>query len=623
MKKIIAILLAVFMMAGVMISCNNNGDISDESSGVDTTSESTSEEASSQTSEESSEESSQTTEDTESDSPLKPSDYTIVHALYSGLEAVDATEDLKNAFDKYANTEIPVLKENYYNSLNPGMSGNKVVVGYVEKDVAAMEIYNSLHTPSSYVIKFVGNSLYIIGGSGAATAEAVGIFIDEYLSKYGVLVFEVSDLIAVENNDPPRFPNLTISGTPLENYVIVHDGTLTGEIYAKKLKSVLEARTGITLFLKKAAEEADEYEILVGKTIRSESAYVRSEYGRPNVYYDVRVVDKKLVCMGEGLQTLDALVSAFDEHLKVRDTSQSDLSGSVISSDILDALNEKSMLTRAAETELRVLNYNVFGSTYNYTDYIFFKNNSERGEAIGDLMMSYDPDIITTNELYFNSDIYRAIMKQIGDTYMLIDSTYDDGNPFENSTSGGRKNPEQIFIKKSCNFTVVDSGWRYLSEGGDKVVTYHGIHWAVLQTESGQKFIVSVGHYGESNSTNVYAVEHQAAIAMAQASSGSSEALPVIAAGDFFSHVDRGAAYMHHTATCGLLDPQKVESINCNDSIRQATCHGFGSTAGNGTRYDFILHSDLLTPLKFKVLKEGALSYTSDHYPVCVDFKFT
>ena len=144
----------------------------------------------------------------------------------------------------------------------------------------------------------------------------------------------------------------------------------------------------------------------------------------------------------------------------------------------------------------------------------------------------------------------------------------------------------------------------------------------MLKTPEGKQFIVSVGHYGESNSTDVYAVEHQAAIAMAQAASGSEELLPVIAAGDFFSHVETGMAYKHHTVTCGLIDPQRIKDINCNSVITQATCHQFGETSLGGTRYDFVLHNELFEPLKFKVLRSEELNYTSDHYPVCVDFKF-
>ena len=191
---------------------------------------------------------------------------------------------------------------------------------------------------------------------------------------------------------------------------------------------------------------------------------------------------------------------------------------------------------------------------------------------------------------------------------------------------GYKGNPELIFIKKSRNFTIVDSGWRYWSVYNNRefsgLSSGHGVHWAVLKTPEGKSFIITVGHYGDGRYDNMYAKEHQAAIQTAQAASGANETLPTVATGDFYTPSPDGACYLYHTSTCGFTDPQTISAINCNRNVYQSTCHSFAKPTYSGTRYDFILHNYKFTPLKFKVLKSMILDYASDHYPVCVDLKF-
>jgi len=647
MRRIIALMLAGITSFSILASCSDAGEPLDSSFDANITEESVadketepeteailttdteSEETESDTLADSTETESETESETETETeaetrPQIIRDYTIVYALYSGTGAQSGVEKLRSAISTHCKKDFLAQKENYYESQHPNMSGNKIVVGHIEKDPVAMQIYESLHTELSYIIKYVDGSLYIIGGCGEATETAVDYFIKTYVSKYKILTFDFfTNKFLIEKNELPIFKDMTIAGNPLENYVIVHDGSHVSKLYANEMRSVINRKTGKTLPIKISTAGEYDYEILVGKTDRAESKSVVNGYDRHNVYYTAKTVGSSLVLMGEGWYSLKRLTAEFTAMFDTLDPSKCNLSGTILSGDVIKDIDAEGMLTRASKTDLRVLNFNIYGATYNFQDWTFFENNVERGEFVGDMLLAYAPDVITTNELYRNSGTLSGIMYQISDYYTLIESPYDDGYPFDNSTSGGLANPEQIFIKKSCNFKVIDSGWRYLSEGGKgNPVTYHGIHWAVLQNTAGKKFIVSVGHYGESNSTDVYAREHKAAIDMAQASSGSKTALPVIAAGDFFSRVGSGKAYLYHTDTCKLIDPQRDASINVNGSIKQATCHGFGKNADNGTRYDFILHSDKFKALKFKVLKSEELLYASDHYPVCVDLKF-
>lgn len=637
MKRILALFLAALMLTAIFAGCSNGKNDS-----LDSTSDMTTDSTES-TSVETTEE--ETTEETTAEEIVlddgvlfedRRTGHTIVYAIGSSIypdriAAQNAVIALQNGLDQNCNVEMDAVGENNYYSQHPDMSGNKVVVGYISKDPVAVELYNSLHTVNSYVIKFVDNSLYIVGGSGEATANAVQYFIDTYLIKYFTPSLTLEEGILKEDNELPALDELTVAGNPIENYVIVHDGTAVGQKRAKELKTLFIAKTGFSLDVCSQADSTAEFEILVGKTDRQESKDIRATYPRPNVYYTVKVVGKKLVCMGEGWNTLGKIVTALGEYFNNLDPESCNLSGDVLSGDMIDEIDTTDMLNRAEGTDVRVFNYNTYGTVYDYTQYPLFSGENERGETIGDIILAYYPDVITTNEFYVNSALFKAAMTQLSDYYQLIDtSEYDAGYPYENITGNiGRGNPEQILIKKSCNFTIVDSGWRYLGETDGSIADYHGIHWAVLQTEAGEKFIITVGHYGDANTYTGYAQEHQAAVQMAQQMSGSSETLPTVVAGDLFSSAVSGAGYKYHVNTCGFIDPQRIKEINRNITekgdinINHATSHPFGKGRGDGTRIDFILHNSAFTPLKFKVLKSEELNYTSDHYPEVVDLKFT
>ena len=562
--------------------------------------------------------------------------HTIVYAkgssIYPDKTAVqEAVVALQNGLKKNCSIDMEAVGENNYAVANPNMTGNKVVVGCVEKDAVSVELYESLYTSSAYIIKFVNNSLYIVGKTGEATAAAVDYFVSTYLIRYYTYTLTLEEGVLFEKNAPPALEELTISSNPFEDYVIVHDGTAIGTKRAKELKTMLADRTGVELAVTAPTAEPTELEILVGKVDRPEVRSIRSDFDRPNVYYDVQVVGEKLVCVGEGWYTLGKIVTALGEYLDALNPDNCDLTGKLVSGDMINEIDTTDMLNRAEGTDVRVFNYNTYGTVYDYTQYALFSGEQERGEVIGDIMVAYYPDIITTNEFYVGKALYNAAMTQLSDYYYLLDtSEYDVGYPYQSITGNvGRGNPEQILIRKDSNLTVIDSGWRYFSETDGSVVDFHGVHWAVFQTEAGDKFIITVGHYGDSNTYNGYAREHYAAVEMAQQMSGSSEILPTVIAGDLFSNQGSGAAYKFLVNTCGFKDPQRIKEINRNITergdvnINQATSHSFGQGRGDGTRIDFILHNEQFTPLKFKVLKSTELNYTSDHYPEVVDLKFT
>jgi len=552
-------------------------------------------------------------------------DLTIVTSKKATSAEFKAATDLKEAFSTKLDTKIEVKNESFFAALNGGkLEGHKIVVGALVDDEYSQELAEPLRD-DGYIITVKNGTLYIISGSDDSIGKAVQYFVDAYLKNASDEIF-IEEGMQYEKYTTADIKNLKISGNEIWKYDIIFHDNLTTRTYAEKVQTMIADYTGYTLPMHTDSTRAGEYEILVGDTTRTESISLSKSYASPNLYYDAKVVGKKLVLMGEGYHTLTKVMGDFENHLKNMTSANSNMTGSIVTGDVKSQL-DNNMLDKASGTEIRVLNFNVYGATYDFAAYTRFESNEQRGEMLADIMLAYNADIITTNELYVGHDVYRALYGLLSEHYIRINSEYDTGYPANDFTVVGN-NPEQIFIKKSCNFKVIDSGWRYLSEvvkseTGETIypVTYHGIHWAVLQNTAGKKFIVSVGHYGESNSTDKYAREHKSALDMAQSSSGSSAALPIIAAGDFFTHSNNnGAAYKYLTGTVGLSNPQKNSSINMNSNTSHSTCHDFGVLSSSGAQYDYILYKGF-TPLKFKVLKCDELKYASDHYPVCVDLK--
>jgi endonuclease/exonuclease/phosphatase family metal-dependent hydrolase len=230
-----------------------------------------------------------------------------------------------------------------------------------------------------------------------------------------------------------------------------------------------------------------------------------------------------------------------------------------------------------------------------------------------------------------NGHQFNALIRELSEFFVLVDSSYDtrdknmpSGVPTVDGNNASYGNPESILIRKS-KLRVVDSGWRYLSDG----TQYHGIHWAILEVvSSGKQFIASVGHYGDTRKKTTYAEEHLAAIAFAQKCSGSGTTLPTILTGDMYTYVNHsassaGAGY-RYLDSHGYDDSQVSAVINCNtvNGTLHGTFHDIGIVETDRASEDFVWYNDGFEALKFKVLVDTEITNSSDHYPVCADLKF-
>ena len=481
------------------------------------------------------------------------------------------------------------------------------------------------------------------------SADSADKVADDDLSKV-----DISNAFASGTTD------VVIKLSEIEDYKIVYYDSAYAKLCAQRVQAAIKDAVGVELPLSIDKQTAvTDKEILVGKTNRDESIAVRSAYSRPNVYYDIKVSGSKLVIMAEGYKTLDYVAREFEQYVASKNT----FDGSVISGDISGAIDivGTSMFNRVSGTNLRVFHWNVGAPLLNLTpgilDVTDIPNKTLRGEVVADIILQLDPDIITTNEIYYghlSGKFYDAFVAELSEFYNILDNAYYKSAPSNVciSNTGYETNqpatgdapvigayksdevsiPENILYKKDIGLTVSYSGWRYLTEVGtitasssnpNARVYFHGIHTAVFKNAAGKSFIISVGHYGDSKKNNTYAAEQYTAISYAATKAGVAiGSTPTIVTGDMYTWVGSGtsAGYNYWKTTQSFKDAQVDANSNANNNKTHTTFHTAGVRETSRCNEDFIWYKNC-TALRFKVLVSMEIDDCSDHYPVMADLK--
>lgn len=436
----------------------------------------------------------------------------------------------------------------------------------------------------------------------------------------------------------PEKLSISISGADISQYTIIHNGSKAASECANDLKMVIYNTLGCRLAVKSHSAKESEREILVGKTNRAESTEVRGSFSRPNVYYEVRVIGEKLVVMGEGRTTLEKLTEELSAFFSSLPTAPTALEGTVISGNVIGVLDKNgiSMMDRAEGTDLRVFHWNMAAPYLDpnvTTPPVVYTDNATRGEDIADMILQFLPDIITTNEFYAshngNTVLFDAVMNELGEYYVCLDSPYDKDKPVAGADAiKGKTINSNIIYRKDIGLEVISSAWRYSTQKTNTsdnnpmgFIYYHGSHTAVFSYKD-QKFILSTAHYADSRTSNQWAREQLSAIKDAQ--SAFSSPLPVILTGDLYTSFNSPSADSgyNYISAQGYLDAQRKALVNCNKNTAYGTFHKIGERQSNRISEDFVWYTDEMQALAFKVLSNEISDDASDHYPVMADISF-
>ena len=409
---------------------------------------------------------------------------------------------------------------------------------------------------------------------------------------------------------------MKIAEKSIWKYRIVYHESFWSKKCAERIRAAIASRAGVALQAVPDSAPEQKCEILVGATNRAESEELRKEYGRPNLYYTVKAVNSKLVCMGEGYKTLDRVAEILEKLIADSDN----ICGDIACGD-LSLEPDASMSDRAENTDVRVLDWNM-----NAPDNMG-ANWMANAERAADVILRHMPDVIGTNELYNSRNcgaykrFYDAVMNALSDHYTAIESsTYDEGQPTEGLVGDPARYgaPSQnIIIRKGAGITLLRSGYRYTPN----LVAYHGYHWAMLETAEKKKFIFSVGHYEDCRRDPTCAVGHVETVNYAQSLSGESEALPAIITGDLFTHVGCTSGGYYEFIKAGYSDAQRDAKVNCNGDITFSTFHRPGRYQPRWVSIDLVFGNSGVEPLSFKVITSQEALDVSDHCPVCADLK--
>jgi len=278
----------------------------------------------------------------------------------------------------------------------------------------------------------------------------------------------------------------------------------------------------------------------------------------------------------------------------------------------------------AAEVSLRTMSFNVrhAGSFSDQVEGNGWFNLDDpaasRAQRVLQVIREYGPDILGTQEVL-------SVQLQSLEGQDLASGMADYGYYGIGRDNGLAQGEHAAIFYRSDRFTQLDAGTFWLSPTPDVPSIYPGAgsiriaSWVKLDDHSsGQKILVLNTHLDNvSGTANLYAAN----LIRARLPGLAGDA-PIVLTGDFnateSSNVVRTLLGQNSPGEFQLVDAYR--EVHPSVAASEGTFHGF-SGGVSGSRIDFILHSDALTPTGASIVRTSYDGrYPSDHYPVTADF---
>lgn len=279
----------------------------------------------------------------------------------------------------------------------------------------------------------------------------------------------------------------------------------------------------------------------------------------------------------------------------------------------------------AAEVSLRTMSFNVryagtFSDLLGENGWYNVANPVDsRAQRVIQTIRDYDPDIVGTQEV-----LSFQLTDLTGQTLAggLSDYGYY-GIGREDGVSAGE---HAAIFWRADRFTQLDAGTFWLSPTPEVAGSiYPGAgttriaSWVVLNDQqSGQELFVLNTHWDNvSSAANLYSAN-----LMRQRLPELAQGRPILLTGDLNATESSNAV----RTLLGLNDPAGLQLADAYREVfptlsgNERTFHGYGGGT-SGSRIDFILHSEELTPTAAAIIRTSyGGKYPSDHYPVTADF---
>jgi len=278
----------------------------------------------------------------------------------------------------------------------------------------------------------------------------------------------------------------------------------------------------------------------------------------------------------------------------------------------------------AAEVSLRTMSFNIryagtFGDLVGPNGWYNFSNPAEsRAERVMQTIRNYNPDILGTQEV---------LSVQLGDLtgQTLATGLTDYGYYGLGREDGVSAGEHSAIFWRADRFTQLNAGTFWLSPTPEVAGSiYPGAgttriaSWVVLNDlQSGRELFVLNTHWDNvSSAANLYSAN-----LIRQRLPELADGRPILLTGDLNATESSSAV----RTLRGVNDPA---GLQLGDAYREVnapsgselTFHNYnGGTTGS--RIDFILHTDELTPTAASIIRTSyGGKYPSDHYPVTADF---
>lgn len=575
-RIVMCIVLALLMLAG----CNNTGADNDTTTPAQDTSLPTS--------------------DTAQDGKILFSDdvsYTIIRAEDSPQVITDIAVALKNRIaDMLESKSIKINTDWVRRGEQPDPETREILVGYTNRDETA-QVIQTLNN-GDFAIRTVGNKVVI----AACTADDLRTAA-EYFTSQLVSVEKQGDKNIMKMKQDYTYlsgnRNLFDEANPLSTYRLVYaSGNKNTKDAADRLASAVEKLCGVKLDVVPDKTAAQDCEILVGLSSRSQTAVLKNMTG---LEYTVRTDGKKLVIGGgTNMSTMlaaDEFATTFLSGMcvpdfRISDNYLCDGKGSITLSD-----GEDPALAEGAD--LRIMSFNILAELWNDKPPV-----AGRDTNVARILYCYRPDVVGLQEV--TAVWYDALDNLMEGTYAFAVRTIPSGGPDYSTLMYNTETVE-----------LLDSGCTVYSQGNSPLL--RNLTWGYFRRKSdGTTFIVTSTHWDLGSNAamqQVQAVENAKLINELVAK----YKCPVFSTGDY-NQAETSYDFKGFMAATGMQDPKYTADV-INRACKTTHTRGSKPSASAAVCIDHIATSAGVDVRYYNTLFCSAAIDASDHCPIYIDVK--
>ena len=445
-----------------------------------------------------------------------------------------------------------------------------------------------------WTVRVYGNKIVIFGHNHDSLKAAA-----EYCIEHLIAVDDATGTVTLsgEYTHTSNEAFLFTPENPISGYTVVYpDGNALAKSLAERVATRIKRQMGMELSVVSDATGAQDCEILIGLTSRSESKTAFS--GLSPIKYCIRAVGKKLVI---GAPTDMALENGLDAFLfEYFGTSE-----------YTDALNfsEDCNIEAVAYfkrdgaalykgTDLRIMSWNMLTELWN--DKIPVDVRDEQAAAA---ILYYCPDVIGMQEI--TPAWYDTLENLLGDTYAFVSRKNQSGSISYNG----------IFYNKN-KVKLIESGVKNYSVGAATMRLYT---WALFERISdGERFIVSSTHWDTGSypeRIKVQASEMATIVKQLQ----EKYQVPIFNTGDYNTKED-SSLFISFLSQAGFVDSRGVAK-HIGDEGGTYHAPPLGEAPGSGGAIDHITVPKDFEITYYTRLTDELILDASDHCPIYVDVK--